>query len=88
MNAEPAATIRLQQLMGRRVIDADGRRLGRVAECLAEADGGELRVIGLLVGSRAWSARFGSASTLGGRLVHWEEIAELAPHIVLRPREE
>jgi len=79
-------TIRLQQLMGRRVVGADGRRLGRVVECLAEPDGDELRVIGLLVGPRAWAARFGSASGLSGRFVQWEEIASLAPHITLRPQ--
>jgi sporulation protein YlmC with PRC-barrel domain len=88
MTAGPATTLRLQQLMGRPVIGADGRRIGRIVECLAEADGDELRVVGFLVGPRAWRARFGSASDLSGRLVRWEEIAALAPRVVLRPRED
>jgi sporulation protein YlmC with PRC-barrel domain len=90
MNAVSAdvtrTTLRLQQLMGRRVVDADGRHIGRVVECLAEPDGDELRVVGLLVGARAWAARFGSALGQGGRFVRWEEIAALEPCITLRPR--
>jgi sporulation protein YlmC with PRC-barrel domain len=74
------------QLMGRRVVDADGRHIGRVVECLAEADRDELRVVGLLVGPRAWTARFGSALGDAGRFVQWEEIATLEPYISLRPR--
>jgi sporulation protein YlmC with PRC-barrel domain len=81
-------TLRVQQLMGRRVVDADGRRIGRVVECLAEPDGDELRVVGLLVGWRAWAARFGSARGDAGRLVQWEEIEALDPHISLRPTAE
>jgi sporulation protein YlmC with PRC-barrel domain len=77
-------TLRLQQLMGRKVVDADGRRVGRVVECLAEADGDELCVVGLLVGPRAWAARFGSGVGHAGRLVTWEEIAALEPYITLQ----
>jgi len=92
VNAVPAGvahtTLRLQQLIGRRVVDSGGRRIGRVAECLAEADGDELRVVGLLVGPGAWAARYGSAAGQAGRLVRWEEILTLAPHIILRPRAE
>ena len=81
-------TLRVQQLMGRRVVDANGRRIGRVVECLAEPDGDELRIVGLLVGWRAWAARFGSAWGDAGRLVQWEEIEALDPHISLRPMAE
>jgi len=92
VNAVPAGvahtTLRLQQLIGRRVVDSGGRRIGRVAECLAEEDGDELRVVGLLVGPGAWAARYGSAVGQAGRLVRWEEILTLAPHIILRPRAE
>ena len=92
VNAVPAGvahtTLRLQQLIGRRVVDSGGRRIGRVAECLAEADGDELRVVGLLVGPGAWAARYGSAVGQAGRLVRWEEILTLTPHIILRPRAE
>jgi sporulation protein YlmC with PRC-barrel domain len=76
-------TLQLQHLMGRRVVDAAGRRVGRVVECLAEADGDDLRVVGLLVGPGAWAARFGSAVGYKGRFVKWEEIATLVPHITL-----
>lgn len=78
-------TLRLQQLMGRRVVGADGRHMGRVVECLAEADGDELRVVGLLVGPGAWITRFGSAGKHAGRFVPWEDIVTLTPRITLRP---
>jgi len=78
-------TIRLQELMGRPVHDAVGQRLGRVVDCIAEQEGDDLRVTALLVGAGAWAARFGWATGAGGRLVRWEEIAALAPHITLHP---
>jgi sporulation protein YlmC with PRC-barrel domain len=78
------ATLQLQHLMGRRVVDADGRRVGRVVECLAEADGDDLRVVGLLVGPGAWAARFGSAVGYKGRFVKWEDIAAIEPCITLQ----
>ena len=37
---------------------------------------------------RAWAARYGSAVGQAGRLVKWEEILTLTPHIILRPRAE
>ncbi len=81
---QPTA-LRVQELLGRTVVDAAGRRLGRVVECIAEPRDEELRVVALLVGSGAWWARFGPAQVAGGRRVRWEEIATLAPHITLRP---
>ena len=79
------ATLRVQELIGRVVVDAAGRRLGRVVECIAEPRGEELRVVALLVGRGAWWARFGPEQVAGGRRVRWEEIAALSPHITLRP---
>ncbi len=84
-NGRMPATVRLQELMGRPVRDAAGQRLGRVVECLAERHGADLCVTALLVGPGAWAARFGWATQDGGRLVRWEEIAALAPHITLHP---
>jgi len=79
------ATVRLQELMGRPVRDAAGQRLGRVVECVAERHGDDLYVTTLLVGPGAWAARFGWATRAGSRVVRWEEIAALAPHITLHP---
>jgi sporulation protein YlmC with PRC-barrel domain len=78
------ATLRVQELLGRVVVDAAGRRLGRVVECIAEPWGEELRVVALLVGPGAWWGRFGPAA-VDGRRVRWEEIAALSPHITLHP---
>lgn len=78
------ATLRLQELIGRVVVDADGQRLGRVVECIAAPRGDELRVVELLVGTRSWATRFGPGEGARGRRVRWEQIATLAPHITLR----
>lgn len=82
--AQPA-TLRLQELIGRVVVDASGHNLGRVVECIAEPQGDELRVVALLVGPSSWWARFGPAPGDGGRRVRWEDIAALAPRVTLRP---
>jgi sporulation protein YlmC with PRC-barrel domain len=82
MNAP--TTVRLQELTGRVVVDAAGRRLGRVVDVVAEPWGDELRVTTLLVGPGAWAARFSSTGREGGRRVPWQEIAALTPCIVLR----
>ncbi len=84
MDADGASTVRLQELMGRVVVDATGRRLGRVVECLAERRGDDLCVTTLLVGPRAWIGRFGSGSGNRGRQVRWDDIVALAPHIMVR----
>jgi len=78
------ATVRLQELIGRVVVDAAGRRLGRVVDVVAEPWGDELRVTTLLVGPHAWTARFGATGREGGRRVRWEEIAAFTPRIALR----
>jgi sporulation protein YlmC with PRC-barrel domain len=84
VHGPPASTVRLQEVLGRVVVDAAGRHLGRVVDCVAEAQGDELRVTALLVGPGAWAARFGPKPGQGGRRVPWEDIAALAPHITLR----
>jgi sporulation protein YlmC with PRC-barrel domain len=79
-----AATVRLHELLGRVVVDAAGHRVGRVVDAVADPWGDELRVTALLVGPSAWRARFGPQRSDGGRWVRWEEIAALAPHVVLQ----
>lgn len=83
MGGRPA-TLRLHELIGRVVVDADGQRLGHVVECIAAPWGDELRVVELLVGTRSWATRFGPGEGARGRRVRWEQIATLAPHITLR----
>ena len=45
--------MRYQELVGKRVMTADGENLGRVADLLAEERGGVLRVTALLLGPAA-----------------------------------
>jgi len=96
MEAGGAATVRVQELMGRVVVDGAGRRLGRVVvdgagrrlgrvvECLAEPRGDELCVTALLIGPGAWRGRFGPGRGNHGRRVSWDAITALAPHITVR----
>lgn len=80
----PSRFIRVQSLVGRRVYDAGGKKLGRVYEIEAEADGQELRVKSLNVGAGVWLERFGWTLRSSGQTVPWEEIAELHPVIRLK----
>jgi sporulation protein YlmC with PRC-barrel domain len=79
-----ATTVRLHELLGRVVVDSAGRRVGRVVDAVADPWADELRVTALLVGPSAWRARFGPQPSDGGRWVRWEDIAALAPHVVLQ----
>jgi sporulation protein YlmC with PRC-barrel domain len=79
-----ATTVRLHELLGRVVVDSAGRRVGRVVDAVADPWGDELRVTALLVGPSAWRARFGPRPSDAGRWVRWEDIAALAPHVVLQ----
>jgi sporulation protein YlmC with PRC-barrel domain len=85
MSASAApGTIGLRELLGRVVYDAEGTRLGRVYEVVAEPAGDDLRVAALRVGPRALLARLGAGDGRGGHLVPWERVATLVPHITLR----
>ena len=77
-------TVRLQELMGRQVVDAGGRRVGRVVDFQVERCGDQLCVVALTAGPRTWVARFGWASPDRARHIAWEEIERLDPEIVLR----
>jgi sporulation protein YlmC with PRC-barrel domain len=79
--------LRLQDLMGRTVVDGTGRHLGRVVDLWAEPGGGELHVVGLLVGPSAWRARFGPRPSDLGHLIHWKDLASLEPRIIVRDSE-
>ena len=56
-------------LLGRPVVDADGRKLGRLEEIRAVAHGGQLYVSQYLVGRYGLAARLTSASLLP-RVLH------------------
>ena len=54
----------VELLLGRKVLEVDGRPLGRLEEICAVSHGGELRVSQYLVGRSAVAARLTSASLL------------------------
>ena len=80
--------IGLRELLGREVVAADGTRLGRVYEVVAEREGDELRVAALRLGPGALLARLGPGGGRGGRTVPWERVAALSPRITLRAGDE
>lgn len=57
-----ARELRLELLLGRRVVDSAGEHVGRIEELVADAEGGECRVREYHVGSLAM------LESLGGRL--------------------
>jgi sporulation protein YlmC with PRC-barrel domain len=80
----PEGTVCAQSLMGRRVVDHEAHRLGRVYDLEVKHVGNELCVTALLVGHRAWITRFGWATEEYGKRVPWEQIETLDPVIRLR----
>lgn len=77
-------TIYAQELVGRKVYDAHGKFLGRVYDFVAEREGDDLCITGLLVGARTWISRFGWTRQDHGLKVPWEQVADLSPNITLR----
>ena len=80
--------VRLELLLGRQVVDADGVRIGRIEEVLAERAGDELLVTEYLIGSYGLFKRLsifhigvGLLRYLGGRAhsakphrIPWEKL--------------
>jgi len=52
-----SAEVRVEQLVGREVVDANGERIGHIEEIIAEAKGGELLVKEFHVGRAALAER-------------------------------
>jgi sporulation protein YlmC with PRC-barrel domain len=50
MSTSKKTEVKLELLLGRRVVDANGERVGRIEEVLADRDGDELLVTQYLVG--------------------------------------
>jgi sporulation protein YlmC with PRC-barrel domain len=78
--------VTVQGLLGCEVIDAAGKKLGRVREVVAERCGDELCVTHFELGTAALLERLGPWDKSAGRRIAWEEIAELGPPIRLRER--
>lgn len=76
--------IRAHDLLSRAVVDAQGKTVGHVQEIVAEGDGANLVITGLLLGPGAWITRFGWARGRHGRYVSWDEVASWAPRITLK----
>jgi sporulation protein YlmC with PRC-barrel domain len=81
---------RYADLVGKRVVDADGETIGRVADLVAQRCGESLCVVGLLVGPGALLRRiafrrlpFGGAPL--ARYVSWECVDRIDRRIYLRP---
>jgi sporulation protein YlmC with PRC-barrel domain len=82
---DSTTTITAQTLVGRKVVDAAGKKVGRVYELEAKRVGNELCVTAVLIGVGSWLTRFGWTDRGHGRRVPWEQVNGLSPHITLRP---
>ncbi|MBV8929319.1 MAG: PRC-barrel domain-containing protein [Mycobacteriaceae bacterium] len=73
--------MRLHQLLGLRVVDNNGRRVGRVADLTARSPGSDtVHVTGLLIGARAFLQRIGHDKwNLHPMHIAWQDIAGIDP---------
>ena len=81
---------RYSDLVGKTVVEADGRRLGRVADLVAGRRGESVCVMGLLIGPGALLRRIAlRRSPFGGgplaRYIPWEQVGWIDRQIHLRP---
>lgn len=58
MSTSKKTDVKLELLLGRRVVDINGQRVGRIEEVLADRDGDELLVTHYLVGRYGLFERF------------------------------
>jgi sporulation protein YlmC with PRC-barrel domain len=79
--------LRFSHLIGSRVVDTEGARLGHVFDVHVEPDGARLRLTHLLVGRAGLAARLSLDVSwrLAGEEVPWERVVELEPgRVVVR----
>ena len=80
--------VRLHELMGRRVVDCDGKLVDHLADVVARPVDGRLAVTALLVGRRALFARVARRRWLGAArgpiVVPWQQVEELGEEVRLR----
>jgi sporulation protein YlmC with PRC-barrel domain len=83
-------------LLDHQLLDATGRRCGKVDDIALEgAPGEDLEVVAILCGPGVWRARAGVIGRIaawlggGGRVrIPWEEVADVGSHVKLRKRAE
>jgi sporulation protein YlmC with PRC-barrel domain len=76
--------IRLHDIVGMRVRDADGKEIGSVEEVKAERRGDTLCITALLIGDEALLSRMGWTDREYGREIPWDRVAAIGSDIVLR----
>jgi sporulation protein YlmC with PRC-barrel domain len=83
-------------LLDHQLLDADGRRCGKVDDIALEgAPGGNFEVVAILCGPGVWRARAGVIGRIaawlggGGRVrIPWDEVADVSSHVKLHKRAE
>ena len=78
------ATVDVEDLIGMRVVDTEGARLGRIYDLWAEREGDDLCVTALVVGSGNWRARFGWGEKPRGKMIPWTDIVALGDEVTVR----
>jgi sporulation protein YlmC with PRC-barrel domain len=81
-------------LLDHQLLDAEGRRCGKVDDLALEGGPGEeLELVAILSGPGVWRARAGlvgrAAAWLGGGRrvrISWDDVAEVGSHVKLRKR--
>lgn len=78
--------MRYHELVGKRVVSADGKDLGRVADLTAEPRDGRLFVTGFLMGPTALFRRI--AFRFPVMRIRWKWVAKVGDRIYLRTTEQ
>lgn len=83
--------IRYYELIGKRVVDAEGHALGRLVDLAAEQRGDALAISALRIGPRSLLDRIASIGVLSewerAREIPWERVDRVGTAIYLRPVE-
>lgn len=88
-NGRPADELRLDELLGRKVVGRNGRSVGRLEEVRASVDGSTVRVDAYVLGAGGLLERLGVGLRLvvgmrvRGRVARWDQIDISDPR---RPR--
>jgi sporulation protein YlmC with PRC-barrel domain len=76
---------RLTDLLGARVFDADGHRLGHVFDVRCDVDGTRAVVGQLVFGGRGFLERLGVKEPTA-QMIEWRDVAHVEPKLIrLRP---
>ncbi len=74
---------RLSEVLGREVVDEEGKRLGRVHDIVCDRQSAAANVSALLIGSGGFLSRAGIPGWRSKDRVDWKDVRRIEPHRVV-----